>query len=86
LGGIQRRLVGQPQRGRHRDHPASVGAFDRVADNKDTAILTWLEPGTCTAKVSGDGETTAVALAEVWTVKPFSFPGSGKVRLEMAGT
>jgi hypothetical protein len=48
---------------------ASVGAFDLVADSRDAAILTWLEPGTYTAKVSGVGETTGVALVEVYEVR-----------------
>ncbi|MEZ5276051.1 MAG: hypothetical protein R3F07_06710 [Opitutaceae bacterium] len=48
---------------------ASVGAFDLVAGSRDAVILTWLEPGNYTAKVSGVGETTGVALVEVYEVR-----------------
>jgi hypothetical protein len=48
---------------------ASVGAFDLVDGSKDAAILTWLEPGTYTAQVSGVDDGTGVALVEVYEVK-----------------
>lgn len=48
---------------------AAVGAFDLVDGSKDAVMLTWLEPGTYTAQVYGVGETTGVALVEVYEVK-----------------
>ena len=46
----------------------ATGAFDLDAGSKDAAILTWLEPGSYTAQVSGIGITTGVALVEVYGV------------------
>lgn len=47
----------------------ATGAFDLADGSMDAAILTWLEPGSYTAQVSGVGETTGVALVEVYEVK-----------------
>jgi hypothetical protein len=48
---------------------AAVGAFDLVEGSKDAVMLTWLEPGTYTAQVSGVDDGTGVALVEVYEVK-----------------
>jgi hypothetical protein len=46
----------------------AVGAFDLTDGSKDAAMLTWLERGVYTAQLSGVGETTGVALVEVYEV------------------
>lgn len=46
-----------------------VGAFSLSADSKDAALLIALPPGNYTAQVSGVGETTGVALVEVYDVQ-----------------
>jgi len=48
---------------------AAVGAFDLVDGSRDAVMLTWLEPGTYTAQVSGVDDGTGVALVEVYEVK-----------------
>jgi outer membrane protein assembly factor BamB/subtilisin family serine protease len=48
---------------------ASVGAFDLPTGSKDAAILITLDPGAYTAVISGVGDTTGVALAEVYEVQ-----------------
>ena len=45
-----------------------VGAFEFTAGSSDTALLLTLPPGTYTAQVAGQGETTGVALTEVYEV------------------
>ena len=47
----------------------AVGAFGLIDGSNDAVILTWLEPGVYTAQVSGVGNTTGVALVEVYEVK-----------------
>ena len=47
---------------------AAVGPFDLVDGSKDAVMLTWLEPGTYTAQVSGVDDGTGVALVEVYEV------------------
>jgi hypothetical protein len=47
----------------------AIGAFGLTDGSKDAVMLTWLEPGVYTAQVSGVGETTGVALVEVYEVK-----------------
>lgn len=47
----------------------SVGAFFLRKNSKDAVMLTWLEPGTYTAQVSGVDDGTGVALVEVYEVK-----------------
>ncbi len=46
----------------------SVGAFALPAGGKDAALLLYLAPGSYTAQVSGVGDTTGVALVEVYDV------------------
>ncbi len=45
------------------------GAFELSPGSQDAVILTWLEPGSYTAQVSGVDEGTGVALVEVYEVK-----------------
>jgi hypothetical protein len=47
----------------------SVGAFPFQALSKDSALVLNLEPGNYTAQVSGVGNTTGVALVEVYEVR-----------------
>jgi len=47
---------------------AAVAAFALPADSRDAAILVTLAPGSYTAQVSGVGNTTGVALVEVYEV------------------
>ena len=45
----------------------SVGAFQLSADNsRDAAVIATLAPGNYTAQVSGVGNTTGVALVELY--------------------
>lgn len=44
----------------------SIGAFALGATSKDTALVVNLAPGSYTAQVSGVGDTTGVALVEVY--------------------
>lgn len=46
----------------------SAGAFPLERGSRDAAILTWLEPGAYTATLSDSGDTTGVALVEVYQV------------------
>jgi hypothetical protein len=43
-----------------------VGAFELTAGSRDAVIVTTLNPGTYTAQISGVGNTTGVALVEVY--------------------
>lgn len=45
-----------------------VGAFELPASSADAALLISLEPGSYTAQVAGAGNTTGVALVEVYEV------------------
>ena len=45
---------------------ASVGAFALNAGSRDAALVTTLQPGTYTVQVSGVGNTSGVALVEVY--------------------
>jgi hypothetical protein len=45
-----------------------VGAFALPPNSRDAALLVTLEPGTYTAQVSGVGNTTGVALVEIYEV------------------
>lgn len=47
---------------------ASVGAFALTAGSRDAAIVTTLQPGSYTAQVSGVGNTTGMAIVEVYEV------------------
>ncbi len=47
---------------------SSVAAFALPADSRDAAILVTLAPGSYTAQVSGVGNTTGVALVEVYEI------------------
>ena len=47
---------------------AQVGAFNLPATSRDSAILVTLDPGTYSAQVSGVGNTTGVALVEIYEV------------------
>lgn len=47
---------------------AQVGAFTLPATSRDSAMLVTLEPGTYSAQVSGVGNTTGVALVEIYEV------------------
>ena len=47
---------------------AQVGAFALPANSRDAALLVTLAPGTYTAQVSGVGNTTGVALVEIYEV------------------
>jgi hypothetical protein len=47
---------------------AQVGAFTLPATSRDSALLVTLEPGSYTAQVSGVGNTTGVALVEIYEV------------------
>jgi len=47
---------------------ARVGAFPLPAGSKDAAILVSLAPGNYTALVSGAGESSGIALVEVYEV------------------
>jgi hypothetical protein len=46
-----------------------VGAFSLAPNSNDTALLVALAPGTYTAEVSGAGNTTGVALIELYEVQ-----------------
>jgi len=46
----------------------SVGAFALSATSKDSAVLVTLPPGNYTAQVAGAGNTTGIALAEVYEI------------------
>jgi hypothetical protein len=48
---------------------SSVGAFPFQALSKDSALVLNLEPGNYTAQVSGVGNTTGVAIVEVYEVR-----------------
>lgn len=48
---------------------ASAGAFAFEEGSKDAAIYATLNPGAYTAHVSGNGDTTGVALVEVYGVE-----------------
>ena len=48
----------------------SVGAFQLPAFSKDAALLVTLAPGSYTAQVSSIGNTTGVALIEVYAINP----------------
>ncbi|WP_255600028.1 hypothetical protein [Actomonas aquatica] len=39
-----------------------------MGEDKDSAVLVGLDPGTCTATVSGVNSTTGVALGEIHEV------------------
>ncbi|MDB6168821.1 MAG: hypothetical protein JWM88_1685 [Verrucomicrobia bacterium] len=45
-----------------------VGAFDLASGSKDAVILITLQPGVYSAQVSGVGNTTGVALVEIYEV------------------
>jgi hypothetical protein len=47
---------------------SSVGEFPFSAGSRDAALLLNLEPGSYTAQVSGVGNTTGVALVEVYQI------------------
>lgn len=47
---------------------AQVGAFTLPANSRDSALLVTLDPGNYTAQVSGVGNTTGVALVEIYEV------------------
>jgi len=47
---------------------AQVGAFTLPATSRDSAMLVTLEPGTYSAQVSGVGNSTGVALVEIYEV------------------
>lgn len=47
---------------------AQVGAFTLPANSRDSALLVTLEPGSYSAQVSGVGNTTGVALIEIYEV------------------
>lgn len=47
---------------------AQVGAFTLPANSRDAVLLVTLEPGAYTAQVSGVGNTTGVALVEIYEV------------------
>ena len=44
----------------------TVGAFALDGGSQDAAVLATLDPGTYTVKVSGVGDTTGVALVEIY--------------------
>ncbi|MES2695121.1 MAG: immunoglobulin domain-containing protein [Verrucomicrobiota bacterium] len=46
----------------------AVGAFTLPGNSRDAAILTTLPPGSYTAQIAGVGDTTGVALVEVYEV------------------
>jgi uncharacterized protein (DUF1800 family) len=46
----------------------SVGAFPLPAGSRDAALVTTLDPGAYTAQVSGVGDTTGLAILEVYEV------------------
>ena len=46
----------------------SVGAFNLATDSRDAVLLVTLPPGSYTAQVSGVGNTSGVALVEVYEV------------------
>ncbi len=46
----------------------ATGAFGLASVSKDAALLVTLQPGAYTAQVSGVGDTTGVALVEVYEV------------------
>lgn len=47
---------------------AAVGAFSLATSSKDAALLVTLPAGSYTAQVSGVGETTGVALVEIYEI------------------
>jgi hypothetical protein len=47
---------------------SSVGAFPLVAGSADCALIVSLQPGSYTIQISGVGNTTGVALAEIYEV------------------
>ena len=48
----------------------ATGAFGLPPDSKDAAVLVTLQPGVYTAQVSGVGNTTGVAIVEVYDTEP----------------
>jgi hypothetical protein len=48
---------------------AQVGEFPLPAGSKDAALLITLQPGLYTAVVTGVGNTTGVALVEIYEVQ-----------------
>ena len=57
---------------------ATTGAFALSANSRDAAIVARLTPGAYTAQVTGAGNTTGVALVEVYDTDPVS---AGTARL-----
>ena len=47
---------------------ATVGAFSLTSGSSDSAMIVILKPGAYTAQVSGENNTTGVALAEIYEV------------------
>jgi hypothetical protein len=47
---------------------SSVGAFALAAGSKDAALVATLPPGSYTAQITGVGDTTGVAIVEVYEV------------------
>lgn len=47
---------------------STVGAFALTAGSKDAGLLLYLEPGVYSAQVSGVGNTTGIAMVEVYEV------------------
>jgi hypothetical protein len=45
---------------------AQVGAFALVAGSKDAALLVTLQPGSYTVQITGVGNTSGVALIEIY--------------------
>jgi hypothetical protein len=46
----------------------SVGAFSLASGSSDSAMIVKLMPGAYTAQISGENNTTGVALAEIYEV------------------
>lgn len=69
---------------------ARVGAFPLPAASRDAALLLTLEPGAYSARVSGQGEATGVALVEVYDATEGTIPRAQRVvnisTLAVAGT
>ena len=62
-----------------------TGAFPAATGSMDAMIVTELDPGTYTAKVSGIGGGTGVAIVEVYTVEDLDTPEARQVNISTRG-
>jgi len=62
-----------------------TGAFSAASGSKDAMIVTELDPGSYTAKISGIGGGTGVAIVEVYTVQDLDTPNARQVNISTRG-